>query len=79
VVALILREALAVAAAGIAAGWFAAAVGGRWLQAVLYDTSRTDPLVLGSAAVLMLAVVVAATLLPARAASRADPAVLLRT
>lgn len=79
VIALVLGEALRLAGAGIAAGWIAAAIGGRWLQSLLYDTSRTDPLVLGSAAVLMLAVALVATLLPARAASRANPTSLLRS
>ena len=75
---MVLGEALRLAGAGIVAGWIAAVIGGRWLQAMLFDTSRTDPLVLGSAAALMLAVAVIATLLPARAASRANPASLLR-
>lgn len=57
----------------------AAAIGGRWLQSLLCDTSRTDPIVLGSAAALMLIVALVATLLPARAASRADPTSLLRS
>jgi putative ABC transport system permease protein len=79
VIGMVLGEALLLAGAGIVAGWIAAAIGGRWLQAMLFDTSRTDPLVLGSAAALMLAVAVIATLLPARAASRANPASLLRS
>jgi ABC-type lipoprotein release transport system permease subunit len=79
VTAMILREALRLAGAGILAGWIAAMIGGRWLQSLLFDTSRTDPMVLGAAAAVMLAVAVIATLLPARAASRANPAALLRT
>jgi putative ABC transport system permease protein len=78
VVWMILREAARLAAAGILAGWVTAIIGGRWLQSLLFDTSRADPLVLGSAATIMLAVAVAATVLPARAASRANPASLLR-
>ena len=78
VVWMILREATRLAGAGILAGWIAAVVGGRWLQSLLFDTSRADPLVLGSAATIMLAVAVVATLLPARAASRADPSTQLR-
>jgi putative ABC transport system permease protein len=78
VVWMILREATRLAAAGILVGWAAAVVGGRWLQSLLFETSRADPLVLGSAATIMLAVAMAATLLPARAASRADPSSLLR-
>jgi ABC-type lipoprotein release transport system permease subunit len=53
-------------------------VGGRLLESLLFETSRVDPLVLGSAAAVMLAVAIVATLLPARAASRANPASLLR-
>jgi putative ABC transport system permease protein len=78
VIALVLREALVLAAAGIVGGCVAAAIGGRWLQSLLYDTSRVDPIVFGGAAAIMLAVAVAATLLPARSASRADPSALLR-
>ena len=79
VTALVLREALVIAGAGVVGGWIAVAIGGRWLQSILFDTSRTDPIALGSAGVLMLAVAIVATLLPARAAARADPASLLRS
>ena len=79
VVALVLREALVLAAVGICTGGFAAAIGGRWLRSLLFETSQADPLVLGSAAALMLLVSVAATLLPARSAATADPAALLRS
>jgi predicted permease len=79
VIAMILGEALRLAAAGIVTGWIAAVIGGRWLESLLFDTSRADPLVLGSAAAVMLAVAVIATVLPARAASRANPASLLRS
>lgn len=78
VTAMILREAMVLAAAGIAGGWIAAVVGARWLQSLLFDTSRTDPLVLGGAAAVMLLVAVAATLVPAVTASRTNPATLLR-
>ena len=79
VAALVLREAAVLAGAGVIAGWTAAAIGGRWLQSLLFDTSQTDPIVLGSAGALMLVVAVAATLLPARAAANANPASLLRS
>ena len=79
VAALVLREAAMLAGVGVIAGWIAVVIGGRWLQSLLFDTSRTDPLVLGSAGTLMLAIALAATLLPARAAARADPASLLRS
>jgi len=79
VMALVLREAAVLAGAGVIAGWIAAIVGGRWLQSLLFETSHADPIVLGSAGTLMLIVALAATLLPARAAARANPASLLRS
>jgi predicted permease len=79
VTVLVLREAALLAGTGVIAGWICAIAAGRWLQAILFDTSRTDPIVLGSAGALMLIVAFAATLLPARAAARANPASLLRS
>jgi len=78
VVMLVLREALVLVSLGVVAGCAAAVIGGRWLQSLLYDTSRTDPIVLGGAALVMLVTALLATLLPARTASKADPASLLR-
>ena len=51
-----------------------AAIGGRWLQSLLFDTAPGDPVVLGSAGAVMLIVAMAATLVPARVAARANPA-----
>jgi predicted permease len=77
VIALIIREALLLAAAGVAGGWIATLIGGRWLGAVLFDTSRADPLVLGSAGAIMLVVAMVATMIPALSAARSNPATLL--
>jgi ABC-type antimicrobial peptide transport system permease subunit len=78
VLQMILREAAGVAAIGIAAGTLAAFAGGRSLQSVLFGIVAGDPVVLGASALGMLLVVLAATLDPARRASRADPNSLLR-
>jgi putative ABC transport system permease protein len=78
VVRMVIREALVLAASGIALGWLAAIVAGRWVQALLFETQASDPLVLGAAAIVMLIVATAATILPARTAARADPNRLLR-
>ncbi len=78
VLMLVLRESVLLAAGGVACGWAGALLGGRSLQALLFRTSGADPLILGGAAAVMLTVAAAATLWPARAASRADPATLLR-
>jgi ABC-type lipoprotein release transport system permease subunit len=45
----------------------------------LYDTSSADPIVLGAAGALMLAVAAVATIVPARSAARANPAALFRS
>ena len=78
-VAMVLREAALLAAMGAAGGCAAAVGAGRLVASLLYGTRPTDPLVLGAAALGMVVVAVVATLLPARAASGADPSVLLRT
>ena len=78
VVSMILREALVIAGVGVAGGWIAAVVSARWMQSLLFGTSPADPLVLGGSAAIMLLVAIAATIVPALSASRADPAALLR-
>ena len=78
VLLMVLREAAGVALAGVICGSFLAATGGRWVQSMLFGTAPTDPLILGSAAMVMLAVSTLATFVPARTASRADPSSLLR-
>jgi len=77
-VGLVLREALTLAGIGIVAGSVTAIVAGRWIQSLLFETTPSDPLVLASAGGVMFVVAAAATLLPARTASKADPNVLLR-
>ena len=78
VLRLILRESLSTAAAGVVAGNLAAIMCGRWVQSLLFETAPSDPMVLGFAAAVMLTVALAATLVPARSASHADPNILLR-
>jgi putative ABC transport system permease protein len=78
VLAMVLREALLLAATGVVLGCASAVVAGRWVQSLLFGTEPSDLLVLGSAAVAMLVVAAVSTWWPARSASRADPSVLLR-
>ena len=78
VLRLILGHSLAWALAGVAAGL----AGAVWLlgllDALLYDVTRYDPMVLGSAAIGLLVVVLAASYLPARRAMRVDAVTALR-
>ena len=78
VLRMILREAVVVSSIGAAGGCAAAVFAGRWIQSLLFGTAPSDPLVLVSAAGIMLVVATAATLWPARVASTADPNALLR-
>ena len=82
VVDMVVRQALALVAIGVAIGVpltvGAARLAGTVLDQTLFGLERYDPLVMsGAAAVLALAAVVAA-LVPARAAARVDPLLALR-
>jgi putative ABC transport system permease protein len=79
VLRMVLRDALVLTATGAALGCAAAVGSGRWIQSLLYGIEATDPRVLGAAAAAMLIVALAATIRPARTASKADPSQLLRT
>ena len=78
IVRLVLRDSLTMTLLGIAAGAALALAGGRFLQALLFDTSGRDPVVLATVAVALILVAVAASVLPARRANRVDPMEALR-
>ncbi len=70
--------AVRVAAVGSLVGMGLSIVVGRSLSSFLYDVNRHDPVILGSATVLLLACCALASYFPARRASRVDPVVALR-
>jgi len=76
---MVLRQALAVALLGVAVGLAGALALTRFLAALLFEVSPTDPVVLALAAVLLLLVAIAASWLPARRAAVTDLACTLRT
>lgn len=78
VTAMILRHSLKLALAGIALGVLAALATTRLLQAMLFGVSPGDPVILGAVALVLLAVALLASWLPARRAARVDPMVALR-
>lgn len=78
VVRLIVRDGLGVVLAGVAIGSVVALVAGRWLAPLLYQTSPRDPVVFAGVAAALVTVAIAASWIPARRASRVDPAVALR-
>jgi len=75
---LVLGQALKLAGLGVAAGAVTALLLGRALAALLYGVRPGDPLTLAGTAVLVLAVAVLACWIPARRATRWDPAAILR-
>jgi putative ABC transport system permease protein len=75
---LFLRRPLALALPGLALGGALAYSLSRVLAGLLYGVSSQDPATLLSVAVVLLLSVVFAAWLPARRASRVDPAVILR-
>jgi ABC-type antimicrobial peptide transport system permease subunit len=75
---LVLRRGVALVAAGAACGVVGVLAGGKVLASVLFEISPTDPFTLALVCVVLLAVAVAASYLPARRATRVDPARVLR-
>ncbi|HEY5061766.1 MAG TPA: FtsX-like permease family protein, partial [Gemmatimonadaceae bacterium] len=74
----VLREALGIVAAGGIIGLAVALGSARLLAAVLFQVSPLDPVALCGACAVLVAVGMAASYLPARRATRVDPASVLR-
>lgn len=74
----VVGQATTLVAVGIVAGLAAFALLARFLAALMYGVSRSDPVALSVAVIGLLAVGVIATLVPALRASGTDPAVVLR-
>lgn len=78
VCALVMRQGLWLAAAGVVVGLAGAALATRGLVGLLYDTSATDPAVYAALALLLLTIAALACYVPARRAMRVDPVRALR-
>jgi ABC-type antimicrobial peptide transport system permease subunit len=78
VVRMVLGRGMRTTLVGVVLGFILAAVASRILSGFLYGVAPLDPLVFSLVAVVLLAVGQAASYLPARYASRADPVVVLR-
>jgi predicted permease len=75
---LVIGEAVRVGAIGIAAGVALALWATRWVKPLLYDVSPTEPGIYLAVSLVLLAVAVLASWVPARRATRVDPNVALR-
>jgi len=77
--AAVMRRAAIMLAIGLAIGVPGALLMGRAMSALLYDVAPTDPVALGGSAVIITAVALLASALPARRAMRTDPLTAIRT
>ena len=75
----VLRTSMALGATGAAAGLALASLLMRLLQTMLFEVTPLDATSFAAAGVGLLAIVVAASLVPARRAARITPVRLLRT
>jgi predicted permease len=75
---LVVRHGLSLAAAGLAIGAVLALLATRAVGGLLYGVPAADPLTFAGAGLVLGLTVVAASWIPARRASRADPAIALR-
>ena len=78
VLRLMLKQGMSLVLTGVLIGFGAALIVGRLLGRMLYGVSASDPVSVGGAAAVLLAVALVACYLPARWASRVDPLVALR-
>lgn len=78
VLALVLKQAMTLAAIGLCLGLIGALATTRLLSTLLFGIRPLDPATFAAAATLLLAVALLATYLPARAATKVDPMVALR-
>ncbi|MGC2660981.1 MAG: ABC transporter permease [Bryobacteraceae bacterium] len=78
VIGMMLREALALVAIGLVAGWLGLILVGRLIAAMLHGVAPYDPLTLTAVAATIIIVSFIAALLPALRAATVDPMVALR-
>ena len=79
VLRLVVRQSIVPVLAGCVLGGAGAVIMAMLLRSRLYGVSPMDPLAFGGAALLLLITMIAASLAPARRASRVDPIQVLRT
>jgi len=79
ILTMVLRHGLQTAAAGVAAGLAGALLLARSLRSMLFGVTPHDPAVLAAVAGLLFVVALVACYIPARRATRVDPAAALRT
>jgi ABC-type antimicrobial peptide transport system permease subunit len=76
---MVLRQGLRLAGLGTLLGLIGAAIGGRFVQSLLYGVNALDPVAFTVVPALLVGVAALAVYLPARRASRGDPVKALRS
>jgi predicted permease len=79
IVSLVCRDGLIVAGLGLVIGMITAAAMGRWLQSLLFGIDARDPVTFAAAPLVLLAVALVASLIPAVRAAGTDATVVLRS
>jgi putative ABC transport system permease protein len=79
VVRLVVGQAVRFAVIGLVLGLAFALFAAKWIEPLLFNQSARDPVTYGLVALLLLLVALAASALPARRATRADPNSALRS
>jgi putative ABC transport system permease protein len=75
---LLMRRGQWLAAAGVLIGLAAAYTGGRAVAGLVYGIHASDPIVLATATLVVVAITWVATAIPARRAAQVDPILALR-
>jgi putative ABC transport system permease protein len=75
---MVVRQGMALAAAGVLAGIAAALAATRFAAGMLVNVSATDPAIFAGAALFLGLVALLASYLPGRAATKVDPMIGLR-
>jgi putative ABC transport system permease protein len=78
VLALIVKEGVSLALAGVGVGLVAALLLARFISSLLYGVRAADPITLGVVSIVLIGVAGAASYIPARRATKVDPVVALR-
>jgi putative ABC transport system permease protein len=78
VIKLVLKQGLALALVGLAAGLLVSFFMTKLMSSLLFGVSATDPVTFGSVALILLFVALLACYIPARRAAKVDPNVALR-
>src|SRR5262249_29627011 len=78
VLRLVIAEGLTPTSIGIVTGIVGALAAGGLMRKVVYGVSPWDPITIGGVSIVLLAVALAASVVPAWRASRVDPVIVLR-